>query len=92
MYSGKKPTENAAQQKPKEKVWTKEDDMARKIQTKFRQYRAKKALEKKKKEKEEYEELMERLEKEVYINPLPDDNNLDLSKLKQIADDILKCI
>ena len=31
----------------------------------------------------------------VYIymhNPLPDDNVLDLSKLKQIADDILKCI
>ena len=26
------------------------------------------------------------------INPLPDDKILDRSKLKQIADDILKCI
>ena len=27
-----------------------------------------------------------------YLNPLPDDKILDWSKLKQIADDILKCI
>ena len=39
--------------------------MARKIQTKYRQYRAKKLLEKKKKEKQDYEDLMEKLEKEV---------------------------
>ena len=26
------------------------------------------------------------------INPLPDDKILDWSRLKQIADDILKCI
>ena len=39
--------------------------MARRIQTKYRQYRAKKLLEKKKKEKQDYEELMEKLEKEV---------------------------
>ena len=26
------------------------------------------------------------------FNPLPDDKTLDLSKLKQIADDILTCI
>ena len=26
------------------------------------------------------------------LNPLSDDNTLDWSKLKQIADDILKCI
>ena len=26
------------------------------------------------------------------FNPLPDDKNLDWSNLKQIADDILKCI
>ena len=26
------------------------------------------------------------------VNPLPDDKILDWSKLKQIADDILKCI
>lgn len=55
----------ASTEKPKEKVWTKEDDAARKIQTKYRQYRAKKVLDKKKKEKEEYNELMDRLEKEV---------------------------
>ena len=55
------------EQKPKEKVWTKEDDMARKIQTKYRQYRAKKLLEKKKQEKQEYDDLMDKLEKEVLI-------------------------
>ena len=27
-----------------------------------------------------------------WVNPLPDDKNLDWLKLKQIADDILKCI
>ena len=27
-----------------------------------------------------------------FISPLPDDKILDWSKLKQIADDILKCI
>ena len=27
-----------------------------------------------------------------YFNPLTDDNNVDQSKLKQIANDILKCI
>ena len=26
------------------------------------------------------------------VNPLPDEKNLDWSKLKEIADDILKCI
>jgi len=41
--------------------------MARKIQTKYRQYRARKQLEKKKKEKEDYEELMDRIEKEVSL-------------------------
>lgn len=51
--------------KPKAKVWTEKDDAALRIQTKYRQYRAKKMLEKKKKDKEEYEELMDRLEKEV---------------------------
>ena len=57
--------EKPAEQKPKEKVWTKEDDMARQIQTKYRQYRAKKELEKKKKEKQDYDDLMDKLEKEV---------------------------
>ena len=59
--------EKPAEKKPKEKVWTPEDDMARKIQTKYRQYRAKKQLEKKKKEKQDYEDLMEKLEKEVQL-------------------------
>ena len=59
------PAGKPVEQKPKEKVWTKEDDMARKIQTKYRQYRAKKLLEKKKQEKQEYDDLMDKLEKEV---------------------------
>ena len=29
---------------------------------------------------------------QLMINPLPDDKALDWSKLKQIADDILRCI
>ena len=33
-----------------------------------------------------------RISRESYINPLPDDKILDLFKLKQIADNILKCI
>ncbi|XP_048763546.2 IQ motif and ankyrin repeat domain-containing protein 1-like isoform X2 [Ostrea edulis] len=53
--------------KPKAKVWTEKDDAALRIQTKYRQYRAKKMLEKKKKDKEEYEELMDRLEKEAFL-------------------------
>ena len=67
IVGAKKPATGGkpAEQKPKEKVWTKEDDMARRIQTKYRQHRAKKLLEKKKKEKQDYEELMEKLEKEV---------------------------
>ncbi|KAJ8305741.1 hypothetical protein KUTeg_016286 [Tegillarca granosa] len=54
-----------APSKPKEKVWTKEDDAARTIQTKVRQHLAKKKLKELKKKKEEYEELMLNLEKEV---------------------------
>ena len=30
--------------------------------------------------------------KVLYLNPLPDEKILDWSKLKDIADDILKCI
>ncbi|KAK3800105.1 hypothetical protein RRG08_015071 [Elysia crispata] len=55
-------------EKPKRKEWTKEDDAARKIQTKYHQFAAKKCLEKKKREKEEYEELMEKLEKEAFLH------------------------
>lgn len=65
VYLGTKKT--GAPEKPKEKVWTKDDDAARKIQTKYRQYRAKKVLEKKKKEKQDYDELMDKLEKEVNV-------------------------
>ena len=38
------------------------------------------------------EETFEKIEREKCFNPLPDDNILDRSKLKQTADDILKCI
>ena len=48
-------------------MWTKQDDAARTIQTKFRQFRSKKILEKKKKEKQEYNNLMDKLEQEVKI-------------------------
>ena len=51
--------------KPKERVWTKEDDAARKIQTEMRRFLAKKELSKRKKQKEDYEEMMSNLEKEV---------------------------
>lgn len=54
-----------AEASPKQKAWTKEDDAARKIQTKIRQYLARKSLQKKKKEKQDYEDLMDRLEREV---------------------------
>ncbi|XP_060605886.1 IQ motif and ankyrin repeat domain-containing protein 1-like [Ruditapes philippinarum] len=69
VKKGATPAQGAkkAPEKPKEKVWTEKDDAARKIQTKFRQYRAKKALEKKKKEKEDYNDLMDKLEKEAFV-------------------------
>ena len=38
------------------------------------------------------ENIMRKGEIARYINPLPDDKILDWSKLKQIADNILKCI
>lgn len=53
-------------EQPKERVWTKEDYAACKIQTKYRGYIAAKALKKKQQEKREYEELMDKLEKEVF--------------------------
>lgn len=53
--------------KPKEKVWTKQDDAARTIQSKYRQFRSKKLLEKKKKEKQDYEDLMNKLEQEAFL-------------------------
>lgn len=64
---GAKNKATPAPEKPKEKVWTEKDDAARKIQTKYRQYRAKKVLEKKKKEKLEYDDLMDKLEKEAFV-------------------------
>ena len=39
-----------------------------------------------------YEQCMLEEPQNLFLNPLPDDKLLDLSKLKQIADDILKCI
>ncbi len=55
----------SAKAKPKEKVWTKEDEAARKIQTMGRGYIARKQLKILKQKKQEYEELMDKLEKEV---------------------------
>ena len=49
----------------KKRQWTKEDDMARKIQTAFRGYRCRKFLLQLKRKKEEYDELMSKLEKDV---------------------------
>ena len=61
---------------PKAPVWTPQDEAAKKIQTKARQFLAKKALERKKKEKQEYEELMNKLEHEViFQNILITENN-----------------
>ncbi|XP_012942165.1 IQ motif and ankyrin repeat domain-containing protein 1 isoform X2 [Aplysia californica] len=53
---------------PKKKAWTPQDEAARKIQTKARQFLAKKEIEKKKKEKQDYEDLMDKLEKEAFIH------------------------
>ncbi|CAC5367262.1 Putative IQ motif and ankyrin repeat domain-containing protein LOC642574 homolog [Mytilus coruscus] len=64
---GAAPSKGNVPAKPKEKVWTKQDDSARTIQTKYRQFRAKKILEKKKKEKMDYEELMNKLEHEAFL-------------------------
>ncbi len=55
----------SAKAKPKEKVWTAEDEAARKIQTMGRGYIARKQLKILKQKKQEYEELMDKLEKEV---------------------------
>ena len=64
--------------KPAAKKWTPQDEAARKIQTKIRQFLAKCKLLKLKKEKKDYEELMDRLEKEVIIA-----NNLSYSFIFQ---------
>lgn len=61
---GGKQTEAA---KPKARVWTKQDDAARTIQTKYRQHLAKKLLARKKKEKQDYNDLMDKLEKEAVL-------------------------
>ncbi|XP_074658400.1 IQ motif and ankyrin repeat domain-containing protein 1-like [Tubulanus polymorphus] len=65
--NGSNPKKSATPAEPKKKVWTKEDDAASKIQTKYRQFRSKKILEKKRQEKADYEELMDKLEKEAYV-------------------------
>ena len=59
------PTKDGKSPKPAEKKWTPQDEAAKKIQTHFRGFRARKKLEAKKKEKEDYEALMEKLEKEA---------------------------
>ncbi|XP_003384105.1 PREDICTED: putative IQ motif and ankyrin repeat domain-containing protein [Amphimedon queenslandica] len=57
----------AAQPKPKKPVWSKEDDMARKIQTIYRGYRSRKLLLELKKKKAEFDDAIERLQKEAYL-------------------------
>ena len=39
-----------------------------------------------------YWKIRQQIKIKVSIYPIPDDNILDWSKLKEIADDILKCI
>ncbi|KAK3583241.1 hypothetical protein CHS0354_015422 [Potamilus streckersoni] len=63
---GGKPAKELTPQ-PQKKAWTKEDEAARKIQTKIRQFLAKKQLEKKRKEKMAYNELMDKLEREAFV-------------------------
>lgn len=54
--------------KPVKPVWTKEDDMARKIQSCFRGYRCRKLLLTLRQKKEQYEQMMDRLEKEAFLH------------------------
>lgn len=49
----------------KKRQWTKEDDMARKIQTAFRGYHCRKSLLELRRKREEYDTLMKKLEKDV---------------------------
>ena len=49
-------------------VWTREDGAARRIQTVYRRYRAKKELAARRKEKEEYDALMDKLQREVRVS------------------------
>jgi Skp family chaperone for outer membrane proteins len=48
-------------------VGTKEDGMARKIQTCFRGYRCRKLLQELRKKRTEYDEMMEKLQREAYV-------------------------
>lgn len=56
--------------KPQKPAWTKEDGAARKIQTVFRRYRAKKTLSVRRKEKEDYDLLMDKIQREVSCKTL----------------------
>ncbi|ESO94491.1 hypothetical protein LOTGIDRAFT_215456 [Lottia gigantea] len=59
---------STADSKPKEKVWTKEDEASCKIQKHVRVFLARKKLERKRIEKEKYEEKMQNLEKEAFVH------------------------
>lgn len=70
MYTGKKtsgtaPKGKESKVKLEEKKWTPKDDAARKIQSNYRGFMARKLLKKKQQEKIEYQNLMDKLEKEV---------------------------
>ncbi|XP_021375352.1 putative IQ motif and ankyrin repeat domain-containing protein [Mizuhopecten yessoensis] len=53
--------------KPKAKVWTKQDEAAKKIQTQIRVFLARKTVARKRKEKQDYDELMDKIEKEAFM-------------------------
>jgi hypothetical protein len=63
--AGNATSNSVKSQKP---VWTKEDGAARKIQTVYRRYLAKKALAERRKEKEEYDALMDKIQRDVSTN------------------------
>ena len=60
-------TSKAKEPQKQEKIRTPQDEAACKIQTKVRQFLAKKTLQRKMKEKENYREMMEKLEREAYV-------------------------
>lgn len=55
------------EKKDVKKIWSKEDEMAKRIQTFYRRYRSKKLKLELKRKEEEYNNLMEKLQREAYI-------------------------
>ncbi|KAL5457168.1 hypothetical protein EMCRGX_G034412 [Ephydatia muelleri] len=63
----KSPTAKDEKKDVGKKVWTKEDDMAKRIQIFYRHYRSKKLKLELRKKEEEYNNLMEKLQREAYL-------------------------